>query len=310
MVMKRGAFTMVELILVIVIFGIIASIGADIIARMYQNYVQARTINYLQAQSEITLQQIAKRLQYRIKTSAVAHRSNLLALSTLQLGNANVDESYDVIEWIGYSNEAMLDVGGNPGWSGFIDLAASSSAAGTLSTPGSNLDFANTVIDELTNGEVTLTNRRTALIFKGPPDDVAGIGTVQGFWGGGAGVPDYTTIVTRSNDETFNIVGGAPRSIYEQYHLAHTAYAIVPNLAIPDGSNTNFRLELRYNFQPWLAGGTYDSADTDRAVLADNVNLFRVQQIGSTIHLKLCLHDNERSGTGDFVVACKEEVVL
>jgi hypothetical protein len=64
--------------MVIVIFGIIATIGAEIISKMYLNYVQARVVNYLQTQSEITLEQVAKRLQYRIKDTIIAKKDLFL----------------------------------------------------------------------------------------------------------------------------------------------------------------------------------------------------------------------------------------
>jgi prepilin-type N-terminal cleavage/methylation domain-containing protein len=305
--MKRGAFTMVELILVIVIFGIISSIGADIIATMYKNYIHARTINYLQSQSDITLEQIAKRLQYRIKDTAVAHRSS--DNSTLPLADSSVDDTYDVIQWIGYSNEAMLNAGGNPGWSGFIDLDSTdtNSTLGWLSTPGSNLTFAGNIMSALTNNDVSMVNGRAALIFRGVPD--TGVGVVEGYnWQGIKRDDNYTVLVTRANNNIFNIVNTPPDKIYEHYYLAHTAYAIAPDTNISGGSDTNFNLELKYNFQPWL-NERYDT-DASTALLATNVNLFRVRQTGSTIRLKLCLHDDNKSGTGDYIVTCKEEVVL
>jgi prepilin-type N-terminal cleavage/methylation domain-containing protein len=306
--MKKRAFTMVELILVIVVFGIVASIGASMIATMYQNYIQARTINYLQAQSDVTLQQIAKRLQYRIKKpdTAIALRTNDGEI--LQLANAAVNETYDVIQWIGYSNEAMLDAGGNPGWSGFIDLDSgdTNSSASTLSTPGSNLTFAGNIMSALTNNNINMDNNKVALIFKGIPDTTV-TDVVEGYnWKGGGRDGNYTVLVSRDGDNKFNISGTPPNKIFEQYYLAHTAYAIVPN--ITGGSDTNFNLELKYNFQPWLGENYTDNAST--ALLATNVNLFRVRQTGSTIRLKLCLHDNNRSGMGDYIVTCKEEVVL
>lgn len=303
--MKRRAFTMVELILVIIVFGIIASIGASMIATMYQNYIHARTVNYLQAQSDVTLQQIAKRLQYRIKDTTVAFKTT--NNDTLQLADSRVDDSYDVIQWIGYSNEALLSTG-SPGWSGFIDLDSpnTNSTQKNLSTPGSNLTFADSIIKALTDDNISMSNNRVALIFKGIPDTDVGI--VDGYnWGGSKRDGNYTVLVKSSNYNTFEINGSVPNAIYEQYYLAHTAYAIVPNNA--SGSDIDFNLELKYNFQPWL-GERYNSATTSSALLATNVNLFRVRQIGSTIHLKLCLHDGNKSGTGDYIVTCKEEVVL
>ncbi|MDR2342847.1 MAG: type II secretion system GspH family protein [Campylobacteraceae bacterium] len=303
--MKKNAFTMVEVIMVIVIFGIIATIGANIIAKMYMNYMQSRTINYLQTQSAITLEQISKRLQYRIKDSIVARNTN--TNDVLYLGNSKVDESFNVIEWIGYSNEAML-IKATPGWSGFIDIYSTNTnrADKALATPGSNLVDAANIMKVLSNDKVDLsTNKEAALIFKGKYS-ISNQNSDYG-WDGNGGNANYMLKVIKKNDQTF-LVNNLPAdtiSIYEQYYLAHSAYAIVPVGDDP----TNFNLELRYNYQPWLKT-KYDDVTTARALLATHVNLFRIKQVGNTIRLKLCLHDNKLSGFGDYIVACKEEVVL
>ena len=65
----KKAFTMIELIMVIIVLGIVASIGAEIIVKLYDNYMRTRTINALETKTEVALEQIAKRFQYRIKDS-------------------------------------------------------------------------------------------------------------------------------------------------------------------------------------------------------------------------------------------------
>jgi prepilin-type N-terminal cleavage/methylation domain-containing protein len=312
---KNSAFTLVEIIIVIVIFGIIATIGANIIARMYMNYMQARTVNYIQTQSGIVLEQIAKRLQYRVKASTVALDTNNPALPLYRLEDDRVGNTFNVIQWIGYSNEAQLNSAAAPGWSGFIDVDAS--GGGILSTPGSNLQEAGGIMDRLSSGRVTLNaGAPAALIFKGLPAD-GGITPEVGYgWKGGGGNAAYMITVTRRDGISFNIAGVPPPVIREHYYLAHSAYALVPDFAPAtcgnDCSDTNFNLELRYNYQPWN-GNQFNDAGINTAILARNVNLFRIKQTGSTIRLKLCLHDGGRSGlstTTKPVIACKEEVVL
>jgi len=312
---KNSAFTLVEVVMVIVIFGIVATIGANIVAKMYMNYIQARTVNYIQTQSGIVLEQIAKRLQYRVKASTVALNTNASAIppTLLLLNDSRVTTEFNVIQWIGYSNEALLGDAGAPGWSGFIDMdsADTSAAAKTLSTPGSDLGNAGAIINSLSGGRVTLdAGAPAALIFKGLPDGIIEPNVGYG-WDGGGGDATYMLTVSRRNDTTFNIEGNNPAMLYEHYYLAHSAYALVPDLTCGGCSNTNFTLELRYNYQPWNRD-RYDDVDTDRAILAKNVNIFRIKQTGSTIRLKLCLHDGGQSGLSDRkpIIACKEEVVL
>ncbi|MDR0467292.1 MAG: prepilin-type N-terminal cleavage/methylation domain-containing protein [Campylobacteraceae bacterium] len=308
--MKKRAFTMIEVIIVIILFGIIASIGAQIIAKMYINYLQARTINYLQSQSNIAVEQIAKRLQYRIKDTAVARMTNATGDAILPLNHQSVTANFNVIEWIGYSNEAML--GNPPGWSGFIDLDGvntnKSVGNGTLSTPGSNLTDANNTIKVLSNNTVDLNSigsgSPAALIFRQKP---AGFDPVNGYgWRNGVADPNYLVQVRMRDSTTFDVVSKTPTSIFEHYYLAHTAYAISREAT---GNADDFNLVLYYNYQPW-SGGTWNSTTTSKAVLAEHVNLFRVNQVGNTVRIKLCLHDAEVSGAGRKLVACKEEVIF
>ncbi|MDR0408439.1 MAG: type II secretion system GspH family protein [Campylobacteraceae bacterium] len=298
--MKRDAFTMVEIVMVIVIFGIISTIGANIIAKMYANYMQSRTVNYLQSQSEIALEQIAKRLQYRIKDSTVARKTTTNTIR--RLSSTEVDDTFSVIEWIGYSNEAMLTTGA-PGWSGFIDLDSADTYSPYLVTPGSDLTSAVNIMKALSNNEVNLTDGgEAALIFKDKKGNEPEVGYG---WDGLGGTADYMLKVKRKDGTTFEITGSSPGYIHEHYYLAHSAYALVP---IKKSSDVDFDLELRYNYQPWLGENYEDNAK--RALLATNVSLFRAKQVGNTIRLKLCLHDNKLSGFENYVAACKEEVVL
>ena len=303
MVKKRSAFTMIELVMVIVVLGIVASIGADIIASLYSNYLRVRTINRLEAQTEITLEQIAKRLQYRIKDSVIARKTG----DYLALSDSSVDDTYNILEWIGYSNESMIGYDGQPGWTGFIDLdsADTNSSAGThgtLKTSESNLTKASTIMSALTDGDIDLSTAAKAavLIFKGRGADVSKYGWSTTANGDG----DYTLRVIRQSDTVFNIIDTTPSEIYEQYYLAHSAYAIVPSAT----NSKDFNLTLYYNYQPWL-GENYSDTNMPNQVLAEHVNLFRFRQDQSIVHLKLCLHDANETGLDNYIVVCKEKVI-
>lgn len=308
---KRTAFTMIELVMVIVVLGIVASIGAEIITKLYENYLRTRAINYLQSQTEITLEQIAKRLQYRIKDSVRSIDANGVRV-TVALPSADAD--YEIIEWIGISNESFL--GGHngtsvvPGWSGLIDMehANTTFATQTLETPGSRLDFANDTIKALTNNTVAMdgtAGKFPAIIFKGTKP-----GTFANYY---PPTQTYENMVIcnafncAANFTTFslptglaNLNGNANGDLYEQYYLVHTAYALVPT-----GSANDFNLTLRYNYQPWT-GETY--ANGTATVLAEHVSTFRIRQDGDVVRIKLCIHDNNQSGNFDFS-ACKEKVI-
>ena len=300
MVMKK-AFTMLELVMVMVIMGIVASIGAEIIASMYSNYLRSRTINRLESQTEITLEQIAKRLQYRIKESVIT-RNNLGNPLSLSDSSIAAGGTFNVLEWIGASNESFLGTP-RPGWSGFIDLDHNDTnrALGTLKTSESNLTDAIITISALTGGAINLTlGQEAALVFKGMVYSVADFG-----WGNpnnNDGIATQRVAIGAAID-ILTINDAIPNEITEQYTLAHTAYAIVPSAT----NSTDFNLTLYYNYQPWL-GQDYNTTGTP-AVLAENVSLFRFRQDESILRLKLCLHDANQTGVGDLIVVCKEKVV-
>ena len=311
--MFKKAFTMIELVMVIVVMGIVASIGADIIASLYSSYLRTLAIDRLQSQSEATLDQIAKRLKYRIKDSTIARdidvANTYVELSALTPANAN---SFEILEWIGKSNESFIGehnaTNALPGWSGFVDLDSNetNSTTGTLKTSGSNLLFANNIINALSYGTVDLNssngNQRPAIIFKGKDFlDIDEYG-----WDGNDGNYTYRVIMKSKDVLDFNETN--PTTIYEQYDLAWSAYALVP-----EGSAKDFNITLHYNYQPWhnesYDDNTTANPDIKKVVLMEHVSTFRFTQIGETVRIKLCLNDNNRSGNDEFAF-CKERVVF
>ena len=319
----RSAFTMIELVMVIVSFGIIATIGAEIITRVYSNYLQTRAINRLQTQTEIVLEQIAQRLQYRIKDTTRA--INTTANTTVPLLAAtNTDDS---VEWLGISNESFLGQGADnavvvPGWSGLIDMnsTATSLAARTLASPGSRLDDTASILAQISaypNGAINMTNpagivKLPALVFKGPkPSTTAVPYSVDNYYSNNNS--NYTIRIAKAagvnnrfvipaGDELLDLDEDGFGDLFEQYYLSHSAYAIVPV-----GAANDFNLTLRYNYRPW-EGEQYNDANTPTAVFAEHVSTFRIRQEGDVVRIKLCIHDNNQSGNFDFS-ACKEKVI-
>ena len=314
---KRSAFTLIELVMVMVVFGIVAGIGADIVASLYENYLRTRAINRLQSQSEIVLEQIAKRLQYRVKDSVRASNNNGATWTALSGATAG----FNIIEWIGVSNESLLGENGLPGWSGLIDMESNETqlANRTLETPGSRLDYARNIILELTsgypNGAIDMNDadgKLPALIFKGAKATTAILPyDVDHYYSQGGN--NYTVRVAKvagtntrfvipDDDNLTDFDGDGFGDLFEQYVLSHSAYALVPV-----GTANDFNLTLRFNYQPWN-GENYNAGDTPSFVLAENVSTFRIRQDGDVIRIKLCIHDNNQSGDFDFS-ACKEKVI-
>ncbi len=311
----RAAFTLVEMVLVIVVLGIVAMIATDIISHMYRGYIQTKIVNDLEQKTETVINQIAKRLQYRIKDSTIARNSttqNFLAMNSEEINSS----TFDMIEWIGYDYESFLGeynattAYDMPGWSGFIDVdnSLTQNATRVLVSTGSHLSVADRTIKALSDNNVSLIDagaQRPALIFKCPKND-----SNLSRFGWDYAVPalsdhNYTLAVSYNSEDSFIIDATQQdnnRSICEQYYLAWSAYAIVPE----GNDSEDFNLTLRYNYQPWYAE-RYDQ-DAQKTLLAEHVSTFRVMQVGETLRIKVCIQDGNI--TGEPVGFCKEKAIF
>lgn len=300
----KRAFTLVELILVIVVFGILAAISADIFVKIYDNYMIARLMNNLQTKTEITLAQIAKRLESRIKDSTIARdRDNLNDYRFL----ADANDSYEILEWIGAANTARKGIWDGaknaPGWSGFIDLDSPNTGKSSAFTPGSRLDYAETVIKALSNSNVTLdgTAGWPALVMDGHVGDY----NVSSYGWHPYHDNNYALWVKRSGNTRFDFNSSAKKEIYEHYKLAWTAYAVVPQCPADTNDTMDCNLTLFYNFRPWEKE-RYDLNGTS-SLLAEHVTTFKFFQMGDAVRLKLCIGERFYD---DNISFCKERVVF
>ena len=305
----RQAFTMIELVMVIVVLGIVSMIATDIIASMYRGYIQTKIVNDLEQKTEILINQVAKRLQFRIKPSMIAREistNNFLGMNSLDLNTS----SFDMVEWIGYDYESYEgeydSVKGFsvPGWSGFIDVENPNTDNTQVVSSGSDLAIADRTMLALSYGDISLNGagQHPALIFKCRQGDS---NLSRYGWDGVNSLTDhnYTLAVTKTGSDILNFVTPqAERNICEQYYLAWTAYALVPEAGMP---TDDFNLTLRYNYQPWY-GESYTSGK--KTVIAEHVSTFRVMQVGETIRVKVCIQDGNI--TGEPVGFCKEKAIF
>ena len=82
---KQKAFTLLEVIIVILILGIVASIGSGIIANVYENYLLQRATYRASLKTELAAQQIANLLSYRIPHTTIAKNPNKFASKNIGL---------------------------------------------------------------------------------------------------------------------------------------------------------------------------------------------------------------------------------
>ena len=319
--MKR-AFTLLELVVVIVVLGIIAMMSFNAIMNIYSNYFQTKTVNELETQTEIALEQISKRLEHRIKPSVIARKTDgeFLALND---NRVNLDANYEILEFIPYAYEIFNDVisldtndhvieqGGKAGrYSGYADLAKSSPATGLIS-PGSN--FTTGVVETIKDLTCREDTSATCVDFKNKDGGVVAIFSdvyynVQSSFGYSNGtVPvslDIAKVGVKSTDgDTLEISGFDGKQISEQYHLAYTANAIVPEQSADpkDAANGVFDLNLYYDYRPWMGQGYKNG---EKATLAKNVTRFVFTEKNGVIVLKLCMRAKNSE-----ITICKSKAV-
>ena len=337
--MKRG-FTLIELVFVIVVLGIISMFGADLYTKIYKSYVHVRAVNQLEARTQNAMMLITNRLEDRIKSSTIGRElktNQFVPISDL------TDPKYDILEWIGQSVETRNINKRNPGWSGFMSMSqlrdikwkadADKGDAGyiadtrvafnmvslgsdfpevakivrnlrakTYNVPSVNYEVA-VIFGIVTNDasptsvnigygydrKVDVNGSNRVLIAVGRPS-IAGSGKIQG-----------ETI--RINQYPLNPNNDNSQEFSEQYYIAHSAYAIVPNQVVTytkdnaGNLSKNFNLLFKYNYRPWSTAkddaNSYDKASS--ALLAEDVSLFRFKDDNGAVALKLCMRDDGRN---------------
>lgn len=293
---NRAAFTMIELIFVIVVMGIIGKFGVEFLAQAYKSFIFSSVNNALQAKSAMAVEFIATRLQYRIKDSVIA-RTGTVAVAE-GIGSA-AGVTYTVLEWV------SMDIDGyrgttTPNWSGIADLDPGQ-AADVIESPGTSTNTASTLINTLSYGDKTVGD--AALYFIGSNSDV----TIDYGWD--ANITNQSAAMHPINSVVGQPTQFAPATlvpsfagidIYEYYKLAWTAYAVVNRDFDGDGDDD---LVLYYDYQPWNGQSL---ANARQAMIMEDVNTFQFTAIGSIIKIQVCAN----SDLVEDYSLCKEKTVF
>jgi len=297
---KRFAFTMIELIFVIVIMGIIGKFGVEFLAQAYTSYMYEKVNHTLQSNSGMAVEQIAKRLEYRIKDSVIARETK--TSDPIPLSDTNTSKTYTILEWIAYDNEGFRGIT-KPYWSGIIDLDDSN--ATVLTSPDTNTTALNALILSLDANLSNLNN--AALYFVGSNSDVK---TDYGWDGNitkinaqqGAMHPIKAVAGNITQFQSSTGTNFANIDIYEYYQLAWTAYAIV--MEEYDNDKKMGTLRLYWDYQPWEGEKIADA--THSAILMENVSTFQFMSIGSIMKIQVCT----KSTLLEEHSLCKEKTVM
>jgi prepilin-type N-terminal cleavage/methylation domain-containing protein len=281
----RAGYTFLEMTFVIAILGIVASIGSEIIARVYEQYILQRAQYKAAFKTELSALEIANRMRYAIPGTVYRIKADG-STEPFASGLTATGDTYRGLQWIAYDGESFEATPGNPGWSGFCDLTASS--RNTIVSPGSNLAMAQTIINNL-GGDIN----GSSIIFANETNTSLNH-TISGIAGN-------TITLTAS---------AVPRRLSEQYKLAWTSYALVALKSDGSGvicppTDRICDLYLFYNFPP-----THEAplANASRSLLLKNISTFKFTGSENTIRFKIC--KDEKIGLDVNITACKEKAVF
>jgi len=308
---KRTAFTMIELIFVIVVMGIIGKFGVEFLAQAYKSFIFSNVNNKLQEKSAFAVEFLASRLQYRIKDSVIARET--IGGTYTAIGNVDSNKKYYVLEWVqsdidGFRGETK------PLWSAIADLDAGSSTL--VSSPETNTSALNDNISTLSYGNSGVND--AALYFIGSNNDIDGYG-----WDDNAPT-DQSGVMHPIKIDTTNISNFIPRkgadaqdtvafpsdvNIYEYYKLSWTANAVV--LENYDSTTKMGDLYFYYNYQPWDNINIKDSDDKiQKVLLMKDVSTFKFLAADSIMKIQVCTKTRIINEANGGYSLCKEKTIF
>jgi len=326
----RSGFSMIELVLVMTVMGIVASVSSSIIVKVYEGYILQRAMYRANISTELVTTQIVNRLTYAVPNSLIARKidtnpsnrdiDDIHTIQNLNLDDNDEKEKFGILEWIGYDNDSFSATK-IPGWSGFCDINKSeelSSISIRIFTPGSDTDLnsASNIINYLgAVGGMGSTINDGALLFSGREYsnfrnyDPSCMGFINSECI--SKILDMVSTAPSTPEIRIekNIDPNQKKIITDQYKLVWSAYAIVPENR--DDDKGTYDLYLYSNYQPWR-GENYLSHG-DKNLLAKNVTQFKFYGKGSIIRFKVCIREETGLKVDDpenNLGMCKEKVVI
>ncbi len=318
--MKKNAFTLMEMIIVIVIIAILSTGAFIAMDKLYIRAEKTKIISQLSFESQIVSDQISSLLYDRIPYTAIGYNPSKKDFQSIY----DIDEKFTVLEWIGRSIESFY----HKDYSGFIDLDDSDKDKNETVSFGMNLSNINATVDSKF-GAGSVSDNDIALIFSGSFDEgVSGSDFNNSFgWHGYDHKIIYDINITDNNISFGQI---RPKSIYEKYYLVDSGYAVargedidlnsscIKNLAINNINNNT--LFLFYNFRPWKGETFCADPNTDIdghtstkagnvTILSNDVEGFETGLINNGLYFNLTLN-KALKGADQNITISKQKVIF
>ena len=321
--MVKKAFTLIEMIFVIVILSIIITGGMIVASKIYKRNLIASGALELSFNTQLVIDKLANRLYYRVPLTAIGYNPSTHDFK--YLGDITDDDNYTVFEWISQS----FDIENGLNFSGFADLYASKKPVLKA------LDFNASDINETLQNKFNTTDdfkNLTGIIFAGSFDR-GGEGALFDYnnsfgWHGNKAkyiyiIDNYTQSGNDTNLSLKNSDGSDidDARIYEKFYLVDSAYAIalgkdintsaacIANLNIPSNEINN-TLFFFYNYRPWQ-GETFcadnnGTADGNVSILSKYIDGFYIKSVNS--HLEIFFRSVYQRG--DVVIKISKQKVV
>ncbi len=311
--MRRRAFTLIEIVMVIAVAGILAVGTFKALSALFVRSAKARAVTELSLVSQSVLDQLGVLLYARVPGSVIGYDPSDGSYGAI----GRLASPKPVLEWIGTAEESLK----RRDYSGFVDMNASDSVSGVLVSPdsdGSRVDA--TIRLKFNTSSDVFASDRVRLVFAGSYDlGAQEDASAPAFgWHGETAGKIHDISMDGSGNITLN---ASPPYIYEKYYLADTAYAVarakdvnisascISALGVPLNEDA---LLLFYDYRPWKgesfcadSGGVAAGSVT---LLAEDVSGFRAELVERTIRLSIDMVRPVRGSTPAHI--SKQKVVF
>ncbi len=327
-VQKTTAFTLIEMIIVIVIAGILSAGTFIALKEIYLRAAKSKAINELSQNSELISEQIASLLQSRVPSSVIGYNATN---GTFQSIN-KLNTTNNILEWIGIAKESFE----HRDYSGFIDMNASNPTTNTLKSPDTNINAISlTIQNKFNTTQNIFDNNLVGIIFAG----TFGSGTLDlsndfntSFgWHGNSAKAIYE-ISSSSFGDSIKLKSH-PSEIYEKYYLVDSAYAVARgadlnktilknychfDISIINDKKFDNTLFLFYNYRPWKKETfcadpnikNNESREGNVTILSSEVEGFKTDIINNNLQFSLTLQRAISSDKKHIVTISKQKVVF
>lgn len=318
--MVKKAFSLIEMIFVIVILSIIITGGLIIAAKIYKRNLIASKYLELSFNTEQTIDKLANLLYYRVPLSAIGYNQKNSEFKYLE--DIESDENYTIFEWIGVSEDIYKDLN----FSGFADLYESKKPV--LKAIDFNATFINNVLQNKFDTTQDFKNL-VGIIFAGSFDrgEEVSLDDYNNSFGWHGNKAKYIYIIddySQSGNDTNLTLKNSDGSeisnatIYEKFYLVDSAYAIALKKDLNESkwncNEYNFSnlddsdLLLFYDYRPWK-GETFcgDGGSGKVEILSKNIGGFLIKGVNS--HLEIFIKGKYKRGDVEIKVS-KQKVVF